>query len=143
MVDRDGRDVVAARQRVVHEAGTERLAGGVILDLFEERAADTEGHPTVDLALDDRRIDEPSAVVTHPVADNTHARRFAIDLDQRDVRAARIRDVRRLEEMRGLEPGGHAVRRRGHRSPGRAAAELDPTPGPGALGEEFAVLLNL
>src|SRR5262249_24263657 len=51
------------------------------------------------------RIDEPAAVVAHPVADDAHARRLAIDLDHGHVGAARIRDVRRLEEMRGLEPG--------------------------------------
>ena len=73
VVDLDGRDVVAARQRVVHVAGGERLPGLVVADLLEERAADAERDRALDLALDDRRIDEPTAVVTHPVAAQPHA----------------------------------------------------------------------
>src|SRR5262249_14153039 len=68
MIDLDRRDLVASRQRVVHEAGRERLPGRVVANLLEQRAAQAERHRAVDLALDDCGIDETSAVVAYPVA---------------------------------------------------------------------------
>lgn len=52
--------------------------------------------------------------------------------------AARVYDVRRLKEVRRLEPWRDSLRRRGRRGHGRQAAELDPTLGSGALGEDLA-----
>ena len=67
--------------------------------------------------------------MAHPVAAQAHVHRLRIDLRERDVGAARMDDVGRLEEMRGLEPRRHAVRGGGHRGYGGDAPQLDPTLG--------------
>ena len=118
MVDLDRRKIVAAGQGVIHEARGECLAGSVVADLFEQHAADAERDGALDLSLHDRGVDEPAAVVAHPVAEQTDLHRLGIDLGERDVGAARIGNVGRLEEMRRLEPRRHAVRSGGHRGHG-------------------------
>ena len=67
--------------------------------------------------------------MAHPVAEQTDLHRLGIDLGERDVGAARIGNVGRLEEMRRLEPRRHAVRGGGHRGYGGDAPQLDPTLG--------------
>jgi len=60
-----------------------------------------------------------------------------------DVRAVGVGNAGRLEEMRRLQAGRHAVRGSGHRGNRGEAAELDPAIGIGALGKRMAVLLDV
>lgn len=53
MVDRQRRDVVAARQRIVHQRRVQPLTGGVVADLREQRVLETQRDGAVDLTLDD------------------------------------------------------------------------------------------
>ena len=59
------------------------------------------------------------------------------------MRAARVRDVRRLEVVRRLQPGRHAARGRGDGSGRREPAQRDGTRGVTAKSEDLAVLLHL
>ena len=62
------------------------------------------------LAFDDHRIDLVAAVVDGNVALQLHDARLAVDFDDRDVRAERIDEVRRIVEGGRLEPWLHALR---------------------------------
>src|SRR5438105_3906703 len=57
------------RHQKVHEAGIDELAAVVEEEAFVESARDALRHATVDLALDDGRVDEHATVVDHDVAD--------------------------------------------------------------------------
>ena len=58
------RQIVGARQRVVHEAAGQQLAGLRVVDaVLDQRLADALREPAMDLALDDHRIDDVAEVV--------------------------------------------------------------------------------
>ena len=62
-------------------------AVGAVGDLFHQRSADALDDPALDLALDDRRVDQPAAVADCRVVDQLHGARSRIDVRDRDVRA--------------------------------------------------------
>src|SRR5713101_5329552 len=59
----EGDQVVALGQRIVHEARGEELSALVEGRLLPERLADALGEAAVDLALDEKRIDEEARIV--------------------------------------------------------------------------------
>src|SRR5438046_1358767 len=89
--------------RVVHEGARHELAVLTVDELLEERLRDSLREPAVDLARDDERTDaHPAVVHRHEVAD-PYASSLRVELDHRDVRAERINELGRAEELRRLE----------------------------------------
>src|SRR5207248_2819852 len=63
VVDLDSRDLGRIRHQEVHETAVQELALLVVVHPLVEGAADALGDAAVNLPLDDRGIDHPSAVV--------------------------------------------------------------------------------
>src|SRR6267143_1992111 len=54
-------------QGVLHERPAERLAGLVVRQVLEQRAAEPLRHSAGQLAVDEHRVEQGAAVVGHPV----------------------------------------------------------------------------
>src|SRR5262249_61140452 len=78
-----------------------------------------------------------------PVDETARATGRGIALGERDVGAAGIRDVGRLEIVRRLEAGRQAAGGRGHGGRGCKTAEIDRTRGVTPKSEGLAMLLDL
>ena len=98
------------RHRVIHQRAGDELAVGAVDDLLHQGLRDPLREPAVDLAGHQRRRDPHAAIVDgHEVA-HVHATRLAIDFDDGNVCTERIDELRRPEELRGLEPVLHSLR---------------------------------
>ena len=92
------------RHQEVHEASVEQLPVGVVLHPLVERAADALGHPAVDLALDDHRVDQRPAVVHDAVAQHLDLRGVGVGLHDHGVHAVGEGRARRRVVVGALEP---------------------------------------
>ena len=92
----------------------------VVHALLVQRRGDALRDPAVHLAVDDQRVDHRADVVDRDVADEPRVAGLGVDLDDRRVRAAGPREVRRVVRRRRLETRLHPVRQvvRGERRPG-------------------------
>ena len=108
---------------IVGEARGEQVPGVVVHGFLPERLRDALGDAAVNLALDDERVDLVPAVVHRRVRHQADAARLLVDLDHRDVRAEREREVRWVPGDRGLEQRlgsiGQVVGREGLERDGR------------------------
>ncbi len=98
------------RQQVVQVAGGQWLAGRVVHHLLEQRIADSLAHPAVHLAVDDRWIDDRSAVVDNHIAQQRDDARLDVDFHDRDVHPVGVRVADRMEVVRRLEARLQALR---------------------------------
>src|SRR5438034_7120917 len=90
VVETHGRDLADPRDAVVEQRAGLELAGLVVVDdLFVKRLRDRLRDAAVDLAVDDERVDDVSAVVDRHVLLELSVARLSVDLDHRDVRAER------------------------------------------------------
>ena len=80
----------AARQQIVGERRSERLALRVERHFLEQRRADALRGAAVNLAVDDHRIDQHAGVFHHDVVENFDAAGFRIDRDHGGVRRAGV-----------------------------------------------------
>ena len=77
-----------ARHAVVHEARGQRLPGFPVVDnVFAKDLSDALHHATVQLAFDDRMVDDRAAVVDRTVAHDFRGARFLVHFDFRDMAA--------------------------------------------------------
>src|SRR5437870_5006396 len=67
-VELPGRERIGLRHRVVHERGREALPEVVVGHVLPESLADPLGEPSVDLSLDEQRVDDAPAVLLRLVA---------------------------------------------------------------------------
>ena len=114
----DVRQQIRTRNGVIHQRSGQQLSSVVVDRLFPERLTDALDDASVNLSLDDHRIDLRSAVVNGYVTLEHHATGVWLHLDHRHVRAEGIHEVRRIVEARGFEagfhPGRHVPRDVGH-----------------------------
>ena len=104
-LDGEGRQIVGARHRVVHQRSGDELAVAIIDRAFQQRLADALRDAAVHLARDDHRIDDDAEVIDrHPLLD-TGEPGLGIDLDLADVAARRKREVGGVVERTLLEAG--------------------------------------
>jgi hypothetical protein len=104
-LERDGDErgeVRRGRHRVCREAGCQRIAQLVIDDGFEQRLGGSLRDPSVDLPLDQHRVDAAPAIVHGDVTDQLRLPRLGVDLHDRDVDTERIGRILHLEV--GLRP---------------------------------------
>ena len=91
------------RQQVVHERPAEAVAVLVERDHLHQRHADAVGETAVDLALDDHRVDARAAVVDGDEPPDLHLPGAGVDVDDADVGAERVGEVRRVVDRLGVE----------------------------------------
>ena len=115
------RNVTCARQRVVHERARDRLAAGVVADLFHQGLADALRDAAMELACDQHRIDDGAEIVDAGIAHDLHHAGVRIDLDFGDMAAIGKSRGRIFGRMIDIERGGHAV---GHLAFAQALGEL-------------------
>ena len=84
------------RDQVVHERRVEAVALLVEADQLHQRDADALGQPAVDLAVDDHRVDPHAAVVHRDEAADRDLGGVGVDVDDGDVGAVRVGQVRRV-----------------------------------------------
>src|SRR5262245_23592637 len=102
--DLERRQIVSARHGVVHVTAREQLSALAVVDaVLEQRLSDALRDSTVDLSLDDHRIDHVAEVITCGECDDGHRARLRIDLDLADVRARGEGKIRRIVERSLLE----------------------------------------
>ena len=84
------------RQQVVHERPAEAVAVLVERDQLHQRHADAVGQAAVHLALDDHRVDAHAAVVDRDEPAHLDLAGARVDVDDADVGAVRVGEVRRV-----------------------------------------------
>ena len=82
----------------------------VVVDLLVERGRETHGETTVNLTLDDHRVDDRAAVIDRDEAADLHFAGATVDVDDADVRPEGESEVRRVVVVDRLEPRLHALR---------------------------------
>ena len=90
----------------------EAVALVVERDDLHQRDADALGEAAVDLALDDHRVDPHAAVVDRDEAADLHVRGLGVDVDDRDVGAVRVGEVRRVVDDLRVEAALEALGQR-------------------------------
>src|SRR5215467_14545143 len=90
--DRERRQLVGLRDRVVHQASGEELTTPVVHDFFHEPGADTLRRAALELRLHDHRIDGATRIVNDRVGEQADLARLDVDLDRGGVRAERPGD---------------------------------------------------
>src|SRR5205807_4739535 len=103
------------RQEVIHERPALDVALFVVGDLLVERGRETHGETTMDLTLDDHRVDDRAAVVHRYETADLDLAGPAIDVDDADVRAEGEGEVRWVVVVDRLEPRFHALDRKSTR----------------------------
>src|SRR5947209_12395903 len=105
LLERDGRHVVGARDRVVHQGAGEELPVAIVDDRLEQGLAEPLRERAVELALGEERVDHRAGVIhPHEPLDDEHAG-FAVDPHRRDDGAEAPHLALRLEVRARLEPG--------------------------------------
>ena len=98
------RQVVGARQGVVHERSRHHLArAGIVDGVLEQRLADPLGHRAVRLAGGDHGIDQDAVIVDRGVARQGDPAGLAVDLDLDDMGAVGEGQVLAGPGMVGVE----------------------------------------
>ena len=103
MRDLHCRHLERGRHEILGQRGVQQLSLLVVLQLLVERVADALRHPAVDLALDDRGVDQGAAVVHHDVLVDPDIVGVDIDLDDHGVHAGRCRPHGRTEIARRFQ----------------------------------------
>src|SRR5438445_1797685 len=111
VVGRQGGDLVCGGHRVVEQGARLQLPGiFVVDDFFEKRLGDALRDATMNLPLDDRRVDDVSAVVDRYILLNLNRARLRIHLDHADVGAERPDAAGRVEIGNRFQALLHALR---------------------------------
>ena len=114
-VELPARELRGRRNEIADHVPGQQVAVLVVDRLLVERLRDALREPAVDLPLDDDRVHDRADVVDGDVAQQLDGAGLGVDLDDRDVRARRPREVRRVVHVRLLEARletlGQVVRR--------------------------------
>ncbi len=129
MVDLDARDLGRGGQQVVHERAGEELRVVVVRGALEQDSTDALRDTAAHLALDDRGVDQRTAVLDDDVALDRHLTGLDVDLDDRAVGATRPSAFAAVERTGRFERLGRACRDIRKRDRARRAP-LAPRPCP-------------
>src|SRR6516162_11536610 len=100
------RQVICTRHAVIHKRAGEQLSAGRIIDaVLAERLARALHDATMDLTLDDHRVQHDADVVDGGVCDESQLTGVRIDLDLGDMTAAGEGEIHRIEEGGLFEAG--------------------------------------
>src|SRR3954469_14059724 len=103
MLDLDAGHLRRGRQQVVHEGAREELRLVVIGRPLEQHGADALRDATTHLALDDRGIDEPPAVLYDDPTLDCDVTSLDVDLDDRAMGTTRPATLPAVEDSGDLE----------------------------------------
>src|SRR5438552_1982304 len=85
-LDMHRRDIATARHTIIHEGSRQKLTRYFIINArFAECLTDTLHEPTVDLPLDDHRIDHRADVIDRNIVDERHRTCVRVDFDLGDI----------------------------------------------------------
>src|SRR5579885_2581235 len=87
---------------IILEVAAVNVSFLVVIELLIERRSQTLRQTTMDLSLNDHRIDNRSAVIDGEEATNMHLSRATINVNHADVAAKRIGEVGRIVIVDGL-----------------------------------------
>jgi hypothetical protein len=133
------RQVICTRHAVIHKRTGEQLAAGRVVDaVLSQRLADALHDATMDLALDDHRIQHDADVVDGGVGDESQFAGIRIDLDLGDMTAAGEGEIHRIEESDLSRPGSRMSS--GKPSGGKYAA---PAISPNVMLRSVPLTVNL
>ena len=104
------RNVLRARQGVIHERAGDRLAAGIVADLLHQCLADALRHAAMQLAGDDHRIDYRAEIIDGEIAHDSHDAGLGIDFHFRDMAAIGESGRRILGGVIDVERQRHALR---------------------------------
>ena len=102
---RDGRHVVAARNRVVHEGAGEELARLVVDEAFHEPGGQALDGAALELRLHDRGIDGAPRIVHHGVGQQAHEAGIHVHVHDGGLGAEGPGDGGGMKIGAGIEPG--------------------------------------
>src|SRR5439155_14715472 len=103
MLDLDARHLGRGWQQVVHERAREELRLVVVGRPLEQHRADALRNAAAHLALDDRRVDEPPAVLYDDPTLDCDVTSLDVDLDDRAMGTARPAALPAVEDSGDLE----------------------------------------
>ena len=110
------RQVICTRHAVIHKRAGEQLSACRIIDaVLAERLARALHDATMDLTLDDHRVQHDADIVDGSVCDESQLTGVRIDLDLGDMTAARKGEVHRIEESDLFEAGLQDLERKAAR----------------------------
>ena len=104
MHDLEARELGRRDERVVRKVRGDRVGVAVVAHFFEQGLGGSLGNATVDLALEQQRVQHGPGIVAGHVTKVAHLTRLGVDLDDSDVGAEREGGARRLEVRRRLQP---------------------------------------
>ena len=107
MVDFYGQEFGGGWDEVVHQRAGQQLPFVVVHYFFIESGSYALGHATADLAVNDQRVNDPSAILNHNIALDCDGVGLGIDLHDRNMSGARSRPKERIVEARDLQPRFH------------------------------------
>src|SRR5262249_38298587 len=104
--DRDGGQIVGARDRVVEERSRQELTAGRIVDAsLRQGLADPLSQRAVHLAVHDHRVHRAAGVIHHGEGDDVDGTRVGVDLELAHGAAVGERECRVLVHRGGAERG--------------------------------------
>src|SRR6185369_2212418 len=93
------------RQQVIHKTTLQDITAFVVLNLLVKRWSKPHRQSTVNLTFDNHRVGNVAAVVDRNEATHFHFACAFIDIDDTDVAAEWIRQIRRIVIIDGFESG--------------------------------------
>jgi hypothetical protein len=105
--------VIGTRYAIIHKRAGEELAARRIIDaVLAQRLAGALNDATVDLALDDHWVQHDADIIDGGVGNERQLASLGIDLDLRDMAAAREGEIQRIEKGGLFEAGFQDVERK-------------------------------
>src|SRR5207244_2492747 len=102
---------IVGGERGIDQGSRLQLPWFLVVDhLLDERLADALRHAAVNLPLDDRRVDDVSAVINRNIFLNLDRTSLGIDLDHADVGTEGPDEIWRIEVGHRFQPLLHALR---------------------------------
>ena len=114
------------RQEVIHERRRGDIALIVVMNLLAHGDAIGFGQATVDLPFDDHRIDPRATIVESVEAAHLGRSGIHVDIDDTDIGAERVGEIRRIVVVDRFQAGLHARRHLVVGGPGEFGHGLEP-----------------
>src|SRR5690348_3570312 len=113
MIYLDRWNLGCCRKQIIHKTGVNKLPFFVINEPFKKSSADTLGHTTMHLPLDNSGINHTPTVMHSRVFDERDHARFRVNLDDGPVDATGKTSVRGTIKLARLQTRCASLRRQG------------------------------
>src|SRR5215475_12739334 len=99
-----------SREQVIHEAALKYVAALVVLNLFIKRRPQSHSQSAVNLSFYDHRVDDIAAIIDGDESAYLDLSCSLIDVDDADVAAERISEIRRIVIRDRFQSRLHSLR---------------------------------